>query len=201
MPLYIIYLILWVIPIAFSCACFVSPRVNRVVMTLVSGLIRGYSPSTCIYSLNLFRLETNGFTSNIFNRCNNVSGMHVPGNRDKKGIIDSFVVGVEKFAVYNSVWNSIADYYLRQKYFKMPSSFANLQAFVEWNKSTNYFGADANTYFKRADYFYSDNVTTDWLIVFAFFLSILATFGVIGFTVFFYMRYKSLDIWSLLKRR
>lgn len=163
----------------------VDQRANRAVMCALSGMSRGYSFRTCLYALAQMRHETNNFTSNLFERANNVSGMKKPTVRATKGIVSVS----NGYAVYNTVWNSMADYWLRQNAFSMPKSFVSIEAFSKWNKDSRYYEDSLDNYTARLKFWYNSYGSGDGMYISIFFVCLLVNICAISYGVYWLLRF------------
>lgn len=94
-------------------------------------------PNSSKVSLKQFILETGWFKSKIFKENNNICGMRLPKVRKTTAIGSKY-----NHAVYNSVWDSIDDYYYWYEYHK---KYHNDDYYL-FLKSVGY--AESNSYIK-----------------------------------------------------
>jgi len=77
----------------------------------------GYSGPVADFALGQSALETGRFRSDLFLRANNAFGMRVANVRPQNRIGES-----NGYAVYNTVADSVADYFARQRAFNIPNT-------------------------------------------------------------------------------
>jgi uncharacterized FlgJ-related protein len=110
---------------------------------------QGFYPGTAEMITAQAAHESANFTSLIFKHNNNPFGMKLPGTRFTCAIGENL-----GHAVYEDLAAAAYDYWLYYKARKYPSTWENIDAFIEALKMNNYFEAPVNSYKKAVKYFY-----------------------------------------------
>lgn len=87
------------------------------------------------------------WTSGVYLKGNNPSGMKPPTIRPSWGVVPGGEIGLEDSAVYRNVFSGALDMILRHKYFKVSTYvITDLESFISALKATGYFTQDEALY-------------------------------------------------------
>ena len=117
----------------------------------VYGLLldNGFYPDTAKIITAQAAHETGNFTSSIFRYNNNCFGMKLPKTRKTLATGES-----RGHAVYNSVFDSVGDFWLWYQYVNLPHYWKDIETYIGALKMKGYFEDSQDNYLKGVKRFY-----------------------------------------------
>lgn len=109
----------------------------------------GFDPETAKIITAQAAHETGGFTSTIYHVNKNAFGMKLPKVRKTTAIGEN-----RGHAVYESLADSVNDFYLWYTYSKLPTWWLNVQEYTDALSMKKYYEDKPYNYYKGVNYFY-----------------------------------------------
>jgi len=124
--------------------------INKTYKTFYFDLLeQGFNYMQARYIFSQAAFETANFTSNLFQKNNNLFGMKHPAIRSTTSLGEK-----NGFAYYNSVIDSIKDFQLYYHAGKYLTSYSSIDKYIEALKKRSYFEANPEKYSAGVQYYY-----------------------------------------------